>query len=180
VSQTMIPAIVYTQAFSLVTTAVGVWGAIALFTSSLALATVAVAPALITLLFLFGTMGFLGIPQGVATSLICGMVLGVGSDFAVYWLSAAPATGRHLSSRLRLAIPTEQPVRAIATITLAGAIGFGLLGLSRVPSNANLGLIVCITLVGCALITVVGVNAFLSLPGRSRVALRSPPLYRRW
>jgi predicted RND superfamily exporter protein len=120
---------------------------------------VAIAPTALAVVWVSGGMGWLSIPIGVATSTFCAIVFGIGVDYAIHFLA-----------RLRLApdaLPRERALRAVreAGPAIAGdacavAAGFGVLGLSQVPANARLGLLVSASLAASALLTLVGLAAF--------------------
>lgn len=49
-------------------------------------ALLAVLPVAVSVVWNFGVMGWLGVPLGVATSMFCAIVFGVGIDFALHWI----------------------------------------------------------------------------------------------
>ena len=83
VSQEMIPAIVSTQVASLVLALLGAWLVSAWLHRSVAIGLLTLLPASLASLWVFGGMGWLGVPLGVATSMYCAITLGIGVDFAI-------------------------------------------------------------------------------------------------
>jgi predicted RND superfamily exporter protein len=158
VSQAMIRAVVATQLRSLALALLGSFLLLALLERSLARSLLVLAPVTASVAAVLGTMGWAGIPLGVATSMFCAVTLGVGIDGAIHLVSAwrdrahRPASGRRA---LEVAGP------AIAADAAAIAAGFALLGFSQVAANARLGLLVALALVLSAVATLVGLGAAL-------------------
>ncbi len=165
VSQAMIPAIVETQVVSLLLALASSLLAVCLLTRSLLAGLAAVAPAALAVLWTFGTMGWLGVPLGVATSMFCAITLGIGIDYAVHFYERfrrARAAGHPAPAELALG----EAGPSIIADTLAIALGFGLLGLSQVPANARLGLLVALALTASCLLTLGGLGALLGEAAR--------------
>ncbi|MEM7480040.1 MAG: MMPL family transporter [Acidobacteriota bacterium] len=168
VSQAMIPAIVRTQVLSVITALLGALLTATLIYGSLRTGLLVVTPAALAVLWIFGVMGWLGIPLGVATSMFCAIVLGVGVDFALHFYEQSlrgTAEGRTdpVESALRATGP------AILADTFALALGFGVLLASQVPSNARLGVLVSAALIASSVLTLVGMATWMS---RRRFAAR--------
>ena len=161
VSQAMIPAIVRTQVSSLLLALGGALLVVGLLTRSPVTGLLAVLPASVAVLWVFGAMGWLDIPLGVATSMFCAITLGVGVDHGIHYLE---------SVRRKREAGTDRPPRAalveagpaITADAVAIAAGFGLLVVSQVPANARLGLLVAAALVGSAVLTLGGLGSLLS------------------
>jgi len=164
VSQAMIPAIVRTQVTSLLLAIGSAFVAVALLLRSVRAGLCAILPAAVASLWVFGAMGWLGIPLGVATSMFCAITLGVGVDYAIHFLeSARRAREAGHPDPARGAVAEVGP--AIAIDTAAIALGFGLLAASSVPANARLGLLVALALTAGSILTLGGLGA--SAPGHS-------------
>jgi predicted RND superfamily exporter protein len=171
VSQAMIPAIVKTQVSSVLGSLLGCLAALFLLHRSLRLGLVAVLPTALSTLWMFGLMGWLGIPLGVATSMFCAITIGIGDDYAIHFLD------RYRAARSAIDAGRDRPVLqaieeagpAIVHDTLAIALGFGLLAVSLVPANARLGLLVALTLVASCLLTLAGMGALLQMGLGSRL-----------
>jgi uncharacterized protein len=167
VSQAMIPAIVSTQVSSLLIALVGCWLVISLLYRSAVTGFWAVLPACVAVVWVFGLMGWSGIPLGVATSMFCAITLGIGVDYAIHYVErfqvaqAAGDPAPHLKA-------LEETGPAIVIDSGAIALGFGLLAFSQVPANERLGLLVGVALVSSSLLALVGLGALLPLVARRR------------
>lgn len=161
VSQAMIPAIVRTQVTSLLLALGGALLAVGLLTRSPLTGLLAVLPASVAVLWVFGAMGWLDLPLGVATSMFCAITLGVGVDHGIHYLESVRRNREAGSmSPPRAALVEAGP--AITADAVAIAAGFGLLVVSQVPANARLGLLVAAALVSSAVLTLGGLGALLS------------------
>jgi uncharacterized protein len=169
VSQVMIPAIVRNQIVSLLFALLGSALAVWILYRSFWVAVCASLPSALAALWIFGTMGWAGIPLGVATSMFSAITLGIGVDYAVHFMERFLAAG-----------PGDDPVRsAVRTVgpeivadALAVSSGFGLLAFSRIPTIGRLGGLVCVALVASALLTLIGLGALLTVAGRARRNVR--------
>jgi len=179
VSQAMIPAIVNTQLGSLFLALLGATLVVAWLSRSLHTGLLAVAPTALAVLWLMGAMGLLAIPIGVATSTFCAITLGVGVDYAVHLLERIRRLGtdpRELPALARAARVerVSKAVREVAPAVTADAVavslGFGLLAFSQVPANARLGVLIAVALLASALLTLLGLSAFLIAWSRQSVA----------
>ena len=155
VSQAMIPAIVESQVSSLLWSLAGAFLTLVVLLRSVRTAAVAALPATLAVACVFGVMGWLGIPLGVATSMFCAIALGIGVDYATHFMAArqrAREQGAENStlSALRDAGPP------ILTDMVVVAASFAWMGLSQVPSNARLGELVALSLGLAALFTLLG------------------------
>jgi predicted RND superfamily exporter protein len=175
VSQAMIPAIVRTQVSSVLGSLLSCLAVLFLVHRSLRLGFVAVLPTALSTLWVFGLMGWTGMPLGVATSMFCAITIGIGDDYAIHFLDryrAARAAGRPEPALDAV----EEAGSAIVSDSLAIALGFGLLAVSRVPANARLGILVALALAAGCLLTLVGLGSLLQTRPGSRLlgAGRSP------
>ncbi|HEX4953938.1 MAG TPA: MMPL family transporter [Thermoanaerobaculia bacterium] len=171
VSQAMIPAIVETQVSSVLLAPLSCLLVIALLYRSLATGTLAVLPAAVAVVWVFGAMGWLGIPLGVATSMFCAITLGIAVDYAIHFLERwrrARADGA--AEPVALALRETGP--PILADTAAIAAGFGVLALSQVPANARLGLLVAAALIAGACLTLFGLGSLLALKAGTGPAQR--------
>ncbi len=176
VSQAMIPAIVKTQVSSVLGSLLGCLTALFLLHRSLRLGLIAVLPTALSTLWVFGLMGWIGIPLGVATSMFCAITIGIGDDYAIHFLDRYRAAQKAGDERPVLQA-IEEAGPAIVHDTLAIALGFGLLGVSLVPANARLGILVALTLLAGCLLTLAGMGSLLEMRSRKATpALSSPDL----
>ncbi|MEM8932395.1 MAG: MMPL family transporter [Acidobacteriota bacterium] len=162
VSQAMIPAIVRSQVTSLVLALAGALLVLTVLLRSPIAALVAIAPVATAVACVFGAMGRLGIPLGVATSMFCAITLGVGVDYAIHFVAArqraiAGGSAGPAVAALRDAGP------AILTDAVVITVGFAWMLLSSVPANARLGVLVAVALGLACAFTLVGLGAGWSL-----------------
>ncbi len=161
-SQAMIEAIVGTQMWSVALSLLGIVAVLSCMLSSLAWGLACALPAVLGVLAVSATMGWAGIPLGVATSMFAATVLCIGDDYAIHLAEAARRglqVGRAPAVALADAVATTAP--AIVVDTLAVGAAFGLLCLSRVPPNARLGGLVVVSLLVCAATTLIVLPAAL-------------------
>lgn len=167
VSQAMIPQIVRSQVWSTLTSLISCWLVIAWLHRSAKLGFLAVIPGYVAVLWVFGIMGWFGIPLGVATSMFSGIALGIAVDYAIHYLE-----------RYRVAQKLGEPAPELWALADAGpaividaiaiAVGFGILIASQVPANHRLGLLVAVALAASCILTLVGLGALLPSFQRAR------------
>jgi predicted RND superfamily exporter protein len=164
VSQAMIPAIVRTQVTSLLLSLVGILTVALLLFGSLSAGVYCVLPPALAVLLDYAIMGLADIPLGVATSMFCGMTLGIGVDYAIHLIERCRVSfQRHsdVQEAVRDAVSFAGP--AIIIDAVAVAVGFGVLILSRVPANSRLGVLLVISITACLAATLLLLPALLSL-----------------
>jgi predicted RND superfamily exporter protein len=117
-------------------------------------AAVVTLPVTCSVLWNFGFLGWAGIPIGVATSTFSSIALGIGIDFAIQWTARLEALRSHTSDWESAVLACQTSTgSAIVLHSAVMVVGFGLLAASAVPPNRSLGLLVCVNLVVCALVT---------------------------
>lgn len=170
VSQATIPAIVRTQMLSLPLALLGVFAVIALLYGSVRLALCALLPVALSAAWLLGSLGWLGIPLGIASSMFFAIALGLGVDSqSIHFLDRYHRLiGEGSPDPVARTVAEVGP--AVAVNTAAVACGFGLLAVSSVPANARLGLLVALALVLGGGLTLAGLGAFLETVRRRRPA----------
>ncbi|HET9225430.1 MAG TPA: MMPL family transporter, partial [Thermoanaerobaculia bacterium] len=170
VSQAMIPAIVRSQVSSLLWALVGAFLTLVVLLRSVRSAVVGILPASLAVACVFGAMGWLGIPLGVATSMFCSITLGIGVDYAIHFVAArerARAQGAEDAtlSALRDAGPP------ILTDMSVIAVSFAWMTLSQVPANGRLGVLVALALGLACTLTLLGLaSAWQENPSRRTAA----------
>ncbi len=163
VSQATIDAVVTTQVRSLLLSLVGILAVAAVLSRSPRRGLYCLVPPAFAVLVSFATMGWLGIPLGVATSMFAGMTLGVGVDFAIHLLARhARVREQGLKGETALAAALATTGSAIVIDGCAVALGFGVLMLSGVPANARLGGLLAASVLACLLATFYAVPALLA------------------
>jgi predicted RND superfamily exporter protein len=166
VSQAMIPAIVRTQVYSQPLSQLGCWLVVTLLYRSLWVGFLIALPSSLAVAWMLGIMGWSSIPLGVATAMFCSITLGVGIDYGLHLYEVFLRLKREGFGRDSAVEAVAECGPAIVADTAAIALGFGILGISQVPSNARLGFLVAGALVvGCAL-TLVGLGTLLDRSAR--------------
>lgn len=140
---------------------------VALFLRSIRGAVVAVVPVMASVLFTFAILVLTGQPLGIASSMFASIALGIGVDYSIH-LTSEVQQACASAADLRTALREAYRSTASSILASAGAItiGFGLLLLSAVAPNRMLGLLVCISLSVCAMMTLVlvpGLASFLRM-----------------
>lgn len=97
--------------------------------------TLATLPATVTLLVVYGVMGFRGVHLDIGTSMLGSLIVGAGADFAVHLMAAW--TGRDVDEARRNAVLHTAP--AIWTSALMVAAGFFILTLGDARPLQNVG-----------------------------------------
>jgi hypothetical protein len=108
----------------------------------LRLAAAILLPVLAATLLLFGALGALGVPLGIATSMFAALNLGAGVDFAVQYAYAyrrARRAGAEHAAAIRETFATAG--RGLRWNAVVLAAGIAVLGLSGLKPNASLGLL---------------------------------------
>ncbi|HRC87602.1 MAG TPA: MMPL family transporter [Thermoanaerobaculia bacterium] len=161
----MIPAIVRTQVASILLAPLTCWLTISLLFRSAKTGLLAVLPASLAVVWIFGLMGWLAIPLGVATSMFCAIAIGIGVDYGIHFLERYSVEKRAAGGSA-VAAALEETGPPILSDTLAITLGFAVLALSQVPANARFGLLVGASLVAGSVLTLFGLGACLELVER--------------
>jgi len=163
-SQAMIAAIARTQTLSIAFSLAGVIAVVTFLTRSLAAGALCALPCAMAVLLVYGAMGWFAIPLGVATSMFAGMAIGVGDDFAIHLRERFKSAGKSPSE----AVGDVGPA-ILVDASCVGA-GFSVLAFSRVPTNARLGLLLVLAILGCVAATLHVLPVLL----RPRPPLKAP------
>lgn len=150
VSQAAIAANVRGQLVSVAFGIVSLFAFLLLVLRRVSAAIFAVVPVLVACATALGAMGWAGVPIGIATSMFIAITLGIGIDFPLHLIERI--------DRERAAGAADPVARARAAVgpailvdSVVVGTGFGLLALSQVPANAQLGALVALSvLVSCA------------------------------
>ena len=125
---------------------------------------IAVLPVAFSLLLVLAALSLAGTPLGIANSMFAGIALGIGLDFAIHLTTA-------YRQRLNQGVPATEALRT--TLELTGpavcvsaasiAAGFSVLLLSEIAPNVQLGLMICLCLLTCAITTLLLIPSLLRL-----------------
>jgi predicted RND superfamily exporter protein len=125
---------------------------------------IAILPVAFSLLFVFAALALAGTPLGIANSMFAGIALGIGLDFAIHLTTA-------YRQRLRQGIPAGEALRSTLELTgpavcvSAASItaGFSVLMLSEISPNVQLGVMICLCLLTCAVTSLLLIPSLLRL-----------------
>ena len=112
-----------------------------------ALAVIAVAPTVLVLISVLGTMALLGIPYTITTSIITALSIGIGVDYTIHMIH------RYREEFARLRNPERAAVRTLATTgsallgsALTTALGIGVMAFSPLAALQQFGITAAITI----------------------------------
>jgi predicted RND superfamily exporter protein len=106
-------------------------------------------------IWLFGLMGYLGLPLNVVNAALLPLLLGSGIDYAIHLLNALQASRqRHISLDKALQTANAQAGGGMVLVTLTSLLGLASLLLAGVPGISQLGVLASVSLL-CLLIVVI-------------------------
>lgn len=137
---------------------------IAILLGSVRMGFIAVLPVAFSLLLVLAALALAGTPLGIANSMFAGIALGIGLDFAIHLTTA-------YRQRLSQGIPAGEALRSTLELTgpavcvSAASItaGFSVLMLSEIAPNVQLGVMICLCLLTCAVTTLLLIPSLLRL-----------------
>jgi hypothetical protein len=163
----VVDAIVANQLRSIGWTVAGVAALLLLAYRSPRKTLLAILPVVAAAAAVFGAMGYLGVPLGVASSLFAALSVGTGVDFALHFCHACEEGRRRgLSGREASAGAVALTARAIRWNAMVLALSFLLLTVSALKPNRVLGLLLAAAM-GAAYVT-----TFLWLPRLAEISNR--------
>ncbi|WP_291862751.1 efflux RND transporter permease subunit [Marinilabilia sp.] len=121
-------------------------------------------PLLVATLFLFGLMGFTGIPLDIVTALLSSIMIGVGIDYTIHFLwryKAEYAILHNPKSAVSATLTTTG--RGIIFNALSVIIGFAVLILSGFAPLRFFGLLVVVSIFSCLMSALLLVPAIVTL-----------------
>jgi predicted RND superfamily exporter protein len=137
---------------------------ITILLGSLRMGLIAVLPVAFSLLLVLAALALAGTPLGIANSMFAGIALGIGLDFAIHLttayrqrLSQGMPAGEALRSTLELTGP------AVCVSAASITAGFSVLLLSEIAPNVQLGVMICLCLLTCAVTTLLLIPSLLKL-----------------
>lgn len=137
---------------------------ITILLGSIRMGLIAILPVAFSLLLVLSILALAGTPLGIANSMFAGIALGIGLDFAIHLTTA-------YRQRLRQGMPAGEALRSTLELTgpavcvSAASItaGFSVLMLSEIAPNVQLGVMICLCLLTCAVTTLVLIPSLLKL-----------------
>ena len=145
-----------------------------------ALAFIAVAPIVLVLIMVLGTMALLGIPYTLVTSIITALSIGIGVDYTIHMIH------RYREEYARNREPEQAAVRTLSTTgsallgsALTTALGLGVLALSPMAAFQQFGFTAAITIAFSLIVSILVVPPAMTVWGAyQNMRLRST--VRRW
>ena len=146
-----------------------------------ALAFVAVAPTVLVLISVLGTMALLDIPYTIITSIITALSIGIGVDYTIHMIH------RYREEFTRLRNPEKAAVQTLATTgsallgsALTTALGIGVLAASPLAASQQFGITAAITIAYSLVVSVLLVPPAMTVWGSyQNMRLRSM-IERQW
>ena len=137
---------------------------ITILLGSVRMGLIAVLPVAFSLLLVLAALALAGTPLGIANSMFAGIALGIGLDFAIHLtttyrqrLSQGMPAGEALRSTLEITGP------AVCVSAASITAGFSVLMLSEIAPNVQLGVMICLCLLTCAVTTLLLIPSLLKL-----------------
>ncbi|TVQ27406.1 MAG: hypothetical protein EA383_02700 [Spirochaetaceae bacterium] len=126
-------------------------------------------PILITLIVMFGVMGYAGIALSVITAIMSGLTIGVGIDYSIHYVSLLRYERKRNSSQ-----PSVTALHYVATPVLANAaglaIGFTAMAFSPMQIHVTLSVLMWVTMMTSALLSLTLLPTIASWSERGRQA----------
>ena len=137
---------------------------IAILLGSVRMGFIAVLPVAFSLLLVLAALALAGTPLGIANSMFAGIALGIGLDFAIHLTTT-------YRQRLRQGMPAAEALRTTLELTgpavcvSAASItaGFSVLMMSEIAPNVELGAMICLCLLTCAVTTLLLIPSLIKL-----------------
>lgn len=146
--------VIYSQMLSLGLSLLGILILLCLLFKSFSVGLVGIIPLSFTVLINFSLMSALGIYLDVGTAIVAPIAIGVGVDYAIYFLSAVKRQRQNnldIDSAIRKAL--QELYRPIGFNTIVLGFGFMVLSLSSHESLTHLGMLISSTMFISALVT---------------------------
>ena len=153
---------VQTQVSSLVTSTIAVGIIVALLMKSIGLGLLSLVPLVVTVIFNFGIMGYLGIPLDAVTSIIASLAIGIGIDYAIHYVSRYRlelTNGNTVEDAIRIAGQTAG--RGIFYNAIALIAGFLVLAFSQFRAISVFGYLISVTMIVSSLATLLVIPVLL-------------------
>ena len=121
-----------------------------------ALGVIAVAPVVVALIWMLGTMGLLGIPYTITTSAVTALVIGVGVDYTIHIIYRyQEESSKERYPEVAMARTLSTTGAALVGSAMTTALGMGVLVLSDLVVFRNFGLTVVLALIYSLIVSTV-------------------------
>ena len=137
---------------------------ITLLLGSARMGLIAVLPVAFSLLLVLAALALAGTPLGIANSMFAGIALGIGLDFAIHLATAYRqrlSQGMNANEALRRTLELTGPAVCVSAASITA--GFSVLMLSEIAPNVQLGVMICLCLLTCAVTTLLLIPSLLRL-----------------
>lgn len=137
---------------------------IAILLGSMRIGVIAVLPVAFSLLLVLAALALAGTPLGIANSMFAGIALGIGLDFAIHLATTYRqrlGQGMPAGEALRSTLEVTGPAVCISAASITA--GFSVLMLSEIAPNVQLGVMICLCLLTCAVTTLLLIPSLLRL-----------------
>ncbi|MCA9554637.1 MAG: MMPL family transporter, partial [Myxococcales bacterium] len=139
---------------------------------SVRLGLVAASPTILTLLLIYGGMGWLGVHLDIGTSMLASIIIGAGVDYAVHLVSA----WREHSGPGAATLAVRETGPAIWTNALMVAAGFFLLTLGEARTLQNVGGLTAAAMLTAAIATFLAVPVLMARSHEAMEAQEGAPI----
>ncbi|HEY6802465.1 MAG TPA: MMPL family transporter [Pyrinomonadaceae bacterium] len=137
---------------------------ITLLLRSLRMGIIAVLPVGFSLLLVLAALALAGTPLGIANSMFAGIALGIGLDFSIHMTTTYQEglrEGMSVTQAVRSTLEITGPAICVSAASITA--GFAVLMLSEIAPNVQLGVMICLCLLTCAVTTLVLIPTLLKL-----------------
>ena len=137
---------------------------ITILLGSVRMGLIAVLPVAFSLLLVLAALALAGTPLGIANSMFAGIALGIGLDFAIHLTTAYRqrlSQGMPAGEALRTTLELTGPAICVSAASITA--GFSVLLLSELSPNVQLGVMICLCLLTCAVTTLLLIPSLLRL-----------------
>lgn len=137
---------------------------ITLLLGSVRMGFIAILPVAFSLLLVLAALSLAGTPLGIANSMFAGIALGIGLDFAIHLTTTYRqrlSQGMSASEALRSTLEFTGPAVCVSAASITA--GFSVLLLSDIAPNMQLGVMICLCLVTCAVTTLLLIPSLIRL-----------------
>jgi predicted RND superfamily exporter protein len=155
--------VVQSQLISVIISLFLVFVIIAASNRSFVMGLIGIIPLSITILINFAVMGFLGIKLNIGTSMVASVSVGIGIDYTIHYIEAFKREYRLRGGKgdfLRRAFATSG--KAVLINALSVGAGFGVLMFSQFNMLGDLGLLIALTMVTSALVSLTVIPVLLT------------------
>jgi predicted RND superfamily exporter protein len=137
---------------------------ITILLGSVRMGLIAVLPVALSLLLVLAALALAGTPLGIANSMFAGIALGIGLDFAIHMTTTYRESlrqGMPAAEALRSTLEITGPAVCVSAASITA--GFSVLLLSEITPNVQLGVMICLCLLACAVTTLLLIPTLLTL-----------------